>query len=257
VPLVLLALLIVGASVLFAFIGVVFVRNRMHGRVREGHNDVLVPIFLTAGTIYAVLLAFIVIAVWENYGAAHDNAAEEASTLTTLYRQTNGMPDKEQAEMRELLRSYTEDVINLEWPAQAKNGSASSKARKDVGQIYRTYRTLDPKVASSPIGVEFLQTMRTVATDRNRRSMQSGEQLSIVLWAVLIVGGVIVVGMTFFLYMDVVWPHALFSVLVAALISGLLLITLLLSQPFHGPLAITPESFEHSIVVYNSVDAGN
>jgi hypothetical protein len=247
----------VGASVLYAWLGVSLVRRSLHGRVREGHNDVLVPIFLTAGTIYAVLLAFIVIAVWETYGAANDNAAEEASTLTTLYRQTNGMPDAQQAELRKLVRTYTEEVINDEWPLQAANGAASPKARKGIGDIYRAYRTMDPRVASAPIGVEFLQTMRTVATDRNRRITQAGERLSGVLWGVLVVGGLIVVSMTFFLYMEVGWPQLVFSVLVSALIGTLLFITLLLNRPFNGPLAITPETFEHSIGVYDSVDLGN
>jgi uncharacterized membrane protein len=252
-----LAFGVVGVTVLYALAGVSIVRKRMHGRVREGHNDVLVPIFLTAGTIYAVLLAFIVIAVWETYGAAADNAAEEASTLTTLYRQTNGLPDAQQRQLRVLLRDYTELVISDEWPLEAKDGSASPRARKAIGDIYRAYRTMDPKIASSPVGIEFLQTMRTVAVDRNRRLTQAAEQLPDVLWVVLIVGGVIVVGMTFFLYMDVVWPHVLFSALAACLIGTLLFITLLLNRPFHGPLGITSEQFEHANGVYNSVDQGN
>jgi hypothetical protein len=253
-----LALGVVGFSVAYSLIGVSLVRRFMQNRVREGHNDVLVPIFLTAGTIYAVLLAFLVIAVWASYGAANDNAAEEASTLTTLYRQTNGMPKLQQKALRGLVREYTEAVVTDEWAIEsASGGSASPRARKAIGDIYRAYATMDPKVANSPVAVEFLQTMRTVATDRNRRITQSAEQLPIVLWAVLIVGCVIVVGMTFVLYMDVTWPHVLFSASMAALIGTLLLITLLLNRPFSGPLAISAETFEHSLGVYDSVDQGN
>jgi Protein of unknown function (DUF4239) len=256
--LLLLTVSVVGISVLYAAAGVILVRRFVKHRVREGHNDVLVPMFLTAGTIYAVLLAFLVIAVWASYGAANDNAAEEASTLTTLYRQTNGMPDAEQKVLRGLVRQYTELVATDEWPIEsATGGAASPRARKAIGDIYRAYRTMDPKVAMSPVGVEFLQTMRTVATDRNRRITQSAEQLPAILWAVLIVGGVMVVGMTFMLFMDVMWPHLIFSSLMAALIGTLLLITLLLNRPFAGPLAISPETFEHSIGVYDSVDQGN
>ncbi|HTA40718.1 MAG TPA: hypothetical protein VK760_16670 [Candidatus Acidoferrales bacterium] len=252
-----LALSVVGVTVLYALVGVAVVRHLMRGHVREGHNDVLVPIFLTAGTIYAVLLAFLVIGVWENYNAANDNVAEEASTLTTLYRQTNGLPDKPQADLRKLLREYTEAVATDEWPIQAATGGASPHARKAIGDLYRSFRTMDPKVAASPIGVEFLQTLRSVAIDRNRRTTQAAEQLPMVLWTVLIVGGGIVVGMTFLLYMDLIWPHVVFSALMAALIGTLLFITLLLNRPFVGPLAISPEKFEHSLSVFASVDQGN
>jgi phosphate/sulfate permease len=252
-----LAVIVIGASILYALVGATVVRRAMQGRVREGHNDVLVPIFLTAGTIYAVLLAFLVIAVWESYGAASDNAAEEASTLTTLYRQTNGLPPAPQKELRELIRDYTERVKTDEWPTQAASGTASPLARRAIGNIYRAYSTMNPKDAASPVGIEFLQTMRTVANDRNRRTMQAAEQLPPILWVVLLVGAAIIVGMSFFLYMDVAWPQVLFSSLMAGLIGTLLFITLLLNKPFAGPLGIASEPFEHSLSVYDSVDQGN
>jgi hypothetical protein len=252
-----LALGVIGFSIVYAFVGVLAGRRVTRSRVKEGHNDVLVPIFLTSGTIYAVLLAFLVIAVWESYGAAKDNAAEEASTLATLYRQTNGLPDKQQLQLRDLLREYTEAVAKQEWPIQAATGGASPAARKALGDIYRTYRTMDPKVAASPIAVEFLQTMRVVAADRNRRTLQAGEQLPGVLWLGLILGGLIVIGMSFLLYMDTSWPQVTITVLMSALIGTLLFITLLFNRPFNGPLGISADSYEHSLSVFQSVEQGN
>ena len=78
---VLLAILFVGGAIANAIAGVLVARKYVHGHVAEGHNDVLVPLFLTAGVIYAVLLGFMVVAVWESYDAAHANAAEEAAML--------------------------------------------------------------------------------------------------------------------------------------------------------------------------------
>lgn len=41
--------------------GTIVVRKLIHRHIAEGHNDVLVPLFLTAGVIYAVLLGFMVV----------------------------------------------------------------------------------------------------------------------------------------------------------------------------------------------------
>src|ERR1700712_970356 len=97
----LLGLLIVVAPAMVSGLCVLLARRVLHERVREGHNDVLVPLFLTAGTIYAVMLGFLVVVVWEAYGDAKGNVAVEASTLTTMYRMTNGMDTAELKAMRE------------------------------------------------------------------------------------------------------------------------------------------------------------
>ena len=240
------------------YVGVLWViRKLVRSHVREGHNDVLVPLFLTAGTLYAVLLAFLVIAVWEAYGAAKDNAAEEASTLATMYRQTNGMPGDEQAKFRGLIREYTEAVIKDEWAIQAQTGGASPKARHAVAEMYRTFGTLPAAEQTAPLSVEFLRTYSTVAADRNRRTLQASEELPAILWLGLLVGGAIVIGMSFFLFMDVFWPHLVMSGAMGALILTLLGITFALDQPFKGPLPLDSAAFEHSMAVYDSVDKGN
>lgn len=234
----------------------IVVRRFVAPFVREGHNDVLVPLFLTAGTLYAVLLAFLVIAVWESYGEAKTNAAEEASTLTTMYRQTAGMPLDERSAMRGLLREYTEAVVNDEWPIQTANGSASPKARQAIVAIYGEFGSMKPGEASSPVSLEFLRTFSTVAADRNRRTLQASEQLSPVLWFAILFGASIVAGMSFILFMEVFWPHAVMSGLMAVLIGTLLLITFALDRPFAGPLPLDAGAFEHSLSVFDSVDKG-
>src|ERR1700679_1113222 len=113
---ILMAVLIVGGAVIYALVGVHFGRKFTKAHVAEGHNDVLVPIFLTAGVIYAVLLGFMVVAVWENYQAGHDNASEEGAMLVPLYRQTTVMAPEKGAEMQRLIREYAENVVHDEWP---------------------------------------------------------------------------------------------------------------------------------------------
>src|ERR1700733_2811845 len=141
---ILMAVLIVGGAVIYALVGVHFGRKFTKLHVAEGHNDVLVPIFLTAGVIYAVLLGFMVVAVWESYDAAHANASEEAATLVPLYRLTTDMNPKKGAAMQKLIREYAENVIHDEWRTMRETGTASVKARHSIGDIFRVYGTLTP-----------------------------------------------------------------------------------------------------------------
>jgi hypothetical protein len=252
-----LAFLVVVVPSAAAALVVPAARSLLHGRVREGHNDVLVPLFLTTSTIYAVMLGFLVVVVWEAYGEAKENVALEASTLATMYRVTNGMDADELKLMRDRIREYTEIVSTEEWAIQTDTGGASPKARAQVAGIYREYSLMAPAKANSVINQEFLRNFSIVAAARNKRTLQAGESVPWVLWLALIGGAVIVISMACFLYMEVDWPHMVMVSIMTLMICMLLFITILLGRPFKGHLALGPEPFEHALAVYKSVDEGN
>jgi uncharacterized protein (DUF983 family) len=249
--------MIVGAPAILAGLCVAIARKLQHGSVREGHNDVLVPLFLTAGTIYAVMLGFLVVVVWEAYGNAKDNVGAEASTLTTMYRMTAGMAPGEMKVMREHIRVYTEAVVEKEWDIQAKTGGASPEARAQVVGIYKEFSTMPREAEASSINREFLQQFSAVTAARNKRTLQAGEDVPWVMWLGLVGGALIVIAMSCFLYMERFWPHVGGSVVLTVMICMLLLVTVILAKPFKGALALQAEPFEHSLSVYKSVDGGH
>jgi hypothetical protein len=252
----LMAVLFIGGFVLYAIVGAPIVRRFIRHQVREGHNDVLVPLFLTAGVIYAVLLGFMVVGEWEAYDAAHSNAAEEAALLVPLYRMTQVMAADKGAEMRHAIREYPEDVVKG-WDSFAA-GKRNRQAGHDVNEIFRIFGTLTPATkARELIAQEFLTTFSHIVLDRNKRYNQAAESLSWIMWFAAIVGGVITVGMSFFLFMDRFWPQLLAIGVMATLIGALLFTMAVLSRPFVGPLAIEPEPFETALKVFDDVDQGN
>jgi hypothetical protein len=247
--------LFVGGAILFAVIGVLLGRRLVHRHVAEGHNDVLVPLFLTAGVIYAVLLGFTVVAEWEFYDAAKTNAAEEAALLVPLYRQTRVMIDDKGNEMRSRIRAYAQHVVEG-WDA-FRNGARNTAAGTDVNEIFGVFATMSPATkARELVAAQFLTTFSQVVLDRNKRYVQASESLTGVMWLGIIGGGIVTIGFTCFLYMEKAWPHVLGASIMAALIGLLLFIVAMLSRPFHGPLAIEPHPFEQSLQVFDQVDKG-
>src|SRR3954454_8701040 len=111
-----LAILIVIVAVSFASGGVLLGRLVLHRHVAAFHNEVVISLFSTAGVVYAVLLGFLVVVVWEGYDNAKHNSAEEAATLITMYRLTYGMQDPHGADSRKFIRTYAKAVVTDEWP---------------------------------------------------------------------------------------------------------------------------------------------
>lgn len=252
---ILIGLAIVGGSILFAVLGVLLGRKLVHRHVAEGHNDVLVPMFLTAGVIYAVLLAFMIIAMWENYDNAAANTSEEASLLVPMYRQAMDLPAKEGTEMRELIRGYAEGVIH-QWERFRTTAQGSTEARMNVDRMIHLLGRTEPTTKSQEIvQTQFFQTFSQLMTDRNKRLLQAAESLSWVMWVASVGGGVVTVGMCFFLYMDKAVPHVAMTSVLSALIGVLLLIMVVLNRPFIGPLGIEPEPFEASLKLFELIDS--
>jgi hypothetical protein len=253
--------LMVGGLALYALLGVIVGRRLLHGKVVEGHNDVCVPIFLNAGVLFAVLLGFMVIAVWESYDAAKNNAATEAADLIPLYRATNALPQEAGDRMRELTRNYAEAVVKDEWPTQASTGQGSSKARKAIGDLFRAFGdgTINAQIKKDYpfICTALMNAINDVTAARNKRNIQANEETASIMWIVAIAGALLVIGMSFVLFMERPVPHMLLSTAMAALIGSLLFTCFVLAHPFRGPHAITAESFENALNVMDDVDRGN
>ena len=248
-----LFVLVVVVFAVLGALGVVLTHRRLTRRVHEGHNDSVVPIYATSGVIYAVLLAFTVIAVWEQYTAAKDNVNNEAAALTTMYRETEAMPRAERPELRVLIREYTEAVVGPEWKEQA-NGGSSAVARRAIVDVHANLAAHPPTAATAPINAAFVTQLSDMTTARNKRTLATRDTLPWILWVGLITGGLVVVALSWFLYMANAQLHALLSAMVGGLIGVLLFSTVALDRPFKGKLGIRPEAFQHSLEVYDLVD---
>jgi hypothetical protein len=254
-------ILLIGGPALYAALGVLTGRKLLHGRVQEGHNDVLVPIFLNAGVLFAVLLGFMVVAVWESYDAAKTNAATEAAALVPLYRATDALPKEAGDKMRELTREYAHQVIEDEWPTQAATGQGSSKARKAMGNLFRAFGdgTISAQLKKDYpfICTAIMNSITEVTNARNRRNIQANETVPWVMWLAALGGTLIIITMSFVLYMERQVPHVVMSSTMASLMGILLFTCFVMSHPFSGPLAIDAESFENTLRVLDDIDKGN
>jgi hypothetical protein len=253
----LLIVLAVTATVLFVIAGVWIGRRIVGSLVAEGHHEVLGVLFSAGGTLHAVFLAFLVVAVWQSYDTARINVADEASALTTLYRASTAMEPGMGAALRAQIRDYAQMVVREEWPVQAENGGTSAKARAAALAMYRLFGREDPAVRQNDATVDgaALAIISQIHSDRNKRTLAAGTSLPSVIWIAAIGVGTLAVLMSFFLFMGQVGPQMIVTSIMACMIALLLCITFVLSRPFAGPVALKSDPFSHSLEVFDAVDA--
>src|SRR5215212_1337403 len=189
--------LVVCGACIAAVIGLAVVQRLVPVETRKEHNDVAGFIYAVLGVIYAVLLALVVIAVWEDFGRARETTEQEANALAEIFWLAHQLPEPEGRELQELCRSYAEEVVNVGWPLMEQGRTPSlersqetSRAWVLIDDIRATLQGYEPRTeAEQELYAEGLDQVQRLADARRMRLVQAEEGLPTVLWVVLIAAG--------------------------------------------------------------------
>ena len=94
---VIFGILVVSLAVLIAVAGLFLVRRLTSLSLQEEHNAVAGFIYSVLGVAYAVMLGFVLIAVWERYEVASERADQEGADLADIYFVVDPLPDSDDA----------------------------------------------------------------------------------------------------------------------------------------------------------------
>jgi hypothetical protein len=243
---------VVGGTCLVALVGLELVQRLVPATSRQPHNDVAGFIYAALGVIYAVLIALVVIAVWEEYRAASETVEQEANAVAEIFWLAHRLPEPEGSHIQELARSYAQDVIDEEWPLmeQGQTPLMTSEEGTPAGwtlidEIRANLQEFQPHTpADEQLYAEGLDQVQRLADARRMRLVAAEEGIPAVLWAVLIFGGVAAIGFTYLFGLENTWAHRLMVFTLAAVI-GLVLFTIgALEHPFSGGARIGTGAFE-------------
>jgi hypothetical protein len=228
------------------------VQRLVSAESRQRHNDVAGFIYAALGVIYAVLVALVVIAVWEEYQAASETVEQEANAVAEIFWLGHRLPEPEGTHLQELARSYAHEVVDNEWPLM-EQGQAPLMVQEQgtpagwtlIDDIRATLQEVEPRTqADAQLYAEGLDQVQRLADARRMRLVAAEEGVPGVLWAVLIFGGVAVIGFTYLFGLENTWAHRLMVVTLAAVI-GLVLFTIgALEHPFSGGARIGTGAFD-------------
>jgi hypothetical protein len=137
-------------------------------------------------------------------------AESEAAHVEELYQLATGFPEPERGEIQEIVVFYARVVVEEEWPLMG----------------------------------EGLSQLDELDEGRALRLLEVREGLPPILWAVLIVGGVLTVSFTYLFGMETSWLHMLAVAALAMIVALTIYSIAVLDFPFNSDLRVGPEAFE-------------
>ena len=251
---VLIVLGTIALSIIFLFV----LRRLWPVTRRIEHNDIIGWQISVLGTTYAVILAFMLWNVWNNFQTARVTTEMEANYLVDLYRIANGLQPAVSKPLRGLCREYAAVMVNEEWPAMAQEHlslhsfSVTQQMWDVLVQAHFGGEIAASSPHSTPAGPDSFQqskyeqafSARTQMSERRRlRQIESRMKLPGILWCVLVIGGMVVIGSACLFGCQNFTLHFILVLALSLLLSLVLVSIAEIDRPFQGPVRVQSEAF--------------
>ncbi len=247
---------IVLLCVLLTLVFLFLMRRFWPSSQRREHNEIIGWQVSVLGTTYAVIMGFMLYAVWTDFNSAEMTADAEANCLVNVYRLSEGLAPAERDSIQRLSRAYADAMINEEWPAM-NEGSLSLSGHRIVQQLWSITMQAKPASLSEQTSYNHVLTELTNMTEHRRvRELQSKSKLPGILWTVLIVGGVITTLSSCLFGTENFKLHAMLVFSLSLLLALALVAIADIDRPFRGAVHVNPLGFEHARDTFTESKAG-
>ncbi|MEO8211175.1 MAG: hypothetical protein ABI840_11505 [bacterium] len=245
--------IIISAGV--SVIALLIIRKHIRWESFKENHEVGGFLFNALGLIYAVLIAFVVYATWNDYNESAVVCNKEADIIQNLYFDTEGLPIESQAEIKKDILEYLEIIINDDWPLLAV-GEPSPKSRLKLIELWKNYNDIDNIVTDKQIIFlgESLDKINDITDLRRQRILSSQNHIPAVIWTVILIGAMTSVGFSLFFGTRSLLVQSTMTSLFAMTNAIVILMILALDHPFTGDIKITSDAFQQILVYLKNIN---
>ena len=231
------------------------IKKHLRLRVGGGHHETVAAVFATVGTLYAVVLAFMVFAVWERFDATDEAVSHEAAQIVGAYRDTAVLPPELRETQRAAFRTYVNEVMDSEW---STDGQMIAHSRPDA--LNPLWNTLDAAEAAPGANLAALdrasENLHDVEIARHGRHLGRGGTLPSIFWLTLVGGAILTASFVVLFDLESTRIHATISALLVGSIAVMLLLVLTMQQPCTGQVTVSKAPLELALMQFDAIDKG-
>ncbi|HTU50712.1 MAG TPA: DUF4239 domain-containing protein [Acidobacteriaceae bacterium] len=218
---------------------------------RSVHNDVIGWQIAILGTIYAVMIGFMLYAVWNNFQTAETNANNEANNLVNLYRAADGLQEPQRDLIQQTARAYATQVITQEWPTMHTDEPGKGEERFGGHQYVMklwaaTTQTPTANLQQQASLRQVMIELSSMTEHRRIRLLESRTKMPNILWGVLVMGGMITIASSCLIGSENVPLHFVLIISLSLLVSLALVAIGDIDRPFQGSVHVSSTAFQQA-----------
>jgi hypothetical protein len=235
--------LAVGLAVAVACGGQVIVQRCFRTDQFATHNEVAGFIVSVAGTLFAVVLGFVTVVVWEQYRGTQERVSVETAAAGDTWHVAVGLPPATRTRVRKDMLAYAHLMVSDEWPLM-RGGRFSPQGDVLIMDATDAVGSFAPPGArESNAQAAALIKLAELHDARSRRLASNKSGVSEFQWGVLAVGACVVIGFCWLFGVANRRVHLLMTSAVAIIVASMFVLIYELQYPFRGGLAIAPSAW--------------
>ncbi|WP_033293656.1 DUF4239 domain-containing protein [Amycolatopsis jejuensis] len=239
---------VVGGAVVAAVIGYL-VRRFGWDEGRRDNNDAAGQVFTIVGALHAVLIAFVLISLFDDVGKTREGSYTEADGLVAATWSAEALPGDTGERVRQLAIAYAATVAQQEWPRLIDDGPIPATGWTQLDEMRRA-------VAAAPAGDDWETDRKNEASSQlwqvyqarqTRLTGAATDGVGAVMWFALILGSVISVLLPNLFGGTRMAAHLVIVSTLAGTIVLLLFAIFQLQNPYAGGASVPPDAFAGAI----------
>lgn len=184
-------------AVIAANIGLSVFKRFGNSLAREENNTLAGIFFATISVLYSLILAFVVIAEWDDYNALSETIASENDKLNSILAHSSQLPDTLKATIDHSLSMYCEQVIEQEWTIHERSAAIDHPSAIPV--LRHLLLTTDPANKLQENVLKVLDDDLSAISDlRRNRLSHTHSQIPQMIWGILEAGAILLVAFCYF-----------------------------------------------------------
>ncbi|MFI6100514.1 DUF4239 domain-containing protein [Lentzea sp. NPDC051213] len=238
---------VLGAAAISSVI-VVIARRFGSDEVGEKNLGAGGSVFSIVAGLHAVLIAFILISLFDAANGAEEQVQKEANALVAIDWASDSLPEPVKSKVDQQIRDYVSIVVDEEWPLMREGESVDNRGWNTLNQLRETIATAAPDgVWQEDRKTEAANQLWEVYQARQERIDAAGNGVNPVVWLALLIG----TGLSLLFPYLFGGPNLISQLLITVTLTSTLVLLLFaiyqLQNPFSGGVHIPPDAFSSAL----------